>query len=237
MRAVNIVGFKNTGKTTLCVEVIRALSGLGVTAASCKFTHQAGLDKSGTDTDRLLEVAPVAAAVGASESAVFWRGRKSLAQLLPLLGQEMLVVEGGKALGVMPRVVIAGSGAEARELGAGTGGLAVAVYGPEGVDAVPAVTDLSSLARIVNEKAFLLPGLDCGGCGRADCRELAVDIVAGKASTDECVSVAGELTIEVGGAPLPLNPFVARILKAGISAMLAELKGYGPGETVIRMKS
>lgn len=236
MRAVNIVGFKNCGKTTLCLSVIGELKRLGHDPAAFKFTHQAGLDKEGTDTAKLLDATGVAAAIGGGETAVFWKQRRFLADLLPLLGREMLVVEGGKALGVMPRVVIASSASEARELGAGEGGLAIAVYGPEGVDAVPAVTDPAELAAMVVSRSFLLPGLDCGGCGRADCRELAVEIVAGKAGVSDCVAVGGEISVEVGGAPLPLNPFVARILSAGISAMLGELKGYAPGETTIKLK-
>jgi molybdopterin-guanine dinucleotide biosynthesis protein B len=236
MRAVNIVGFKDTGKTTLCVEVIRELAALGLPAAALKFTHQAGLDKHGTDTARFLEVSPAAAAIGESESAVFWRGKKTLADILPLLGQDMLVVEGGKPLTVMPRIVIARDATEARELGAEEGGLALAVYGPEGVDHVPAVRDVQELAKLVAERSFLLPGLDCGGCGRQDCRELAVDIVAGKASFADCAAANGELSITVNGVPLPLNPFVERILQAGITAMLGELKGFVPGDVLIKLK-
>lgn len=236
MRAVNIVGFKNTGKTTLCVGIIRELAALGIPAASLKFTHQAGLDKSSTDTAKLLEVSPAVAAIGEAESAVFWRERRHFMDLVPLLGQEMLVVEGGKPIGVMGRVVIARDADEARRLGAGQGGLAFAVYGPEGVDGVPAVNDVRRLAEIVAERSFLLPGLDCGGCGRDDCRQLAAEIVSGSASPADCTAVGGELSITVNGAPLALNPFVGRILQAGIEAMLGQLKGYSPGEAVIRLK-
>jgi len=235
MRAVNIVGFKDTGKTTLAVELIRELTARGISAAALKFTHQAGLDKPGTDTARLLEVSPAVAAVGASESAIFWRAKKNLAEMPPLLGQEMLVVEGGKSLTVMGRIVIAQNESEARELCAGENGLALAVYGPMGVDNVPAVRDVRQLAHIVSERAFLLPGLDCGACGREGCRALAVDIVAGRASAADCAATAGEMSITVNGAPLALNPFVARIFRAGITAMLRELKGYAPGDVRISL--
>jgi len=235
MKAVNIVGFKNCGKTTLCVEVLRELKALGITSSALKFTHQAGLDKQGTDTSRLLEVSPAVGAIGESEAAMFWKEKRFFADMLPLMGQDMLVVEGGKPLTVMPRIVIAGSAAEARELGAGEDGLAIAVYGPAGVDGVPAVNDLRELASMASARAFLLPGLDCGGCGRKDCRELAAQIVAGKAAPGDCVAAGGEITVTVNGSALGLNPFVARILQAGITAMLGELKGYVPGETVIKL--
>jgi len=238
MRAVNVVGFKDTGKTTLCVELIRGLAALGVDAAALKFTHQAGLDKPGTDTAKLFEVSPSVAAVGGSESALFWRAKKSLADILPLLGQDMLVVEGGKSLMVMPRIVIARNAAEAGELCAD--GLALAVYGPDGMDGVPdgvpVMRDVRELARMASGRAFLLPGLDCGACGRTDCRALAAQIVAGQARACECVSLAGEMSVTVNGVPLPLNPFVARIFRAGITAMLRELKGYAPGDVRISLR-
>ena len=237
MRAVNIVGFKDTGKTTLCAELIRELAAMGVQAGSLKFTHQAGLDKPGTDTSKLLEVSPAVAAIGESESAIFWKQKRSLADMLPLIGQDMLVVEGGKNLGVMPRIVIAQDAAEARSLGAGEPGLALAVFGPQGVDKTPAVSDVRKLAEIVSERAFLLPGLDCGGCGRTDCRELAMEIVAGRGHVSDCTAMGGELSITVNGAPLGVNPFVSRILSAGMTAMLGELKGYAPGDIVIRLTS
>lgn len=236
MRAVNVVGFKDTGKTTLCAGLIEALGARGLTCAALKFTHLAGLDKEGTDTAKLLGAALAVGAIGESEAAVFWRGQKTLADLAPLLGGDVLVVEGGKPLGVLPRIVLARSAGEARELGAGEGGLAIAVYGPEGVDGVPAVADLARLADLVRERAFLLPGLDCGGCGRETCRALAAKIVAGAAKPSECVALGGEVSITVDGAELALNPFVARILRSGITAMLGELKGYAPGETVIRIR-
>ena len=236
MRAVNIVGFKDTGKTTLCVNLIAELAAQGVEAASLKFTHQAGLDKQNTDTAKLLAVSPAVGAIGEGESAMFWRGKRHLDQMLPLLGRDMIVVEGGKDLTVMPRVVIAANAAQARDLGAGEGGLAIAVYGPEGVDGVPAVQDMAALARLVNERAFLLPGLDCGGCGQADCRELAAGIVSGAVGVEGCTSLGGNLEITVNGAPLGLNPFVGRMLQAGLAGMLGTLKGVTPGEVVITMK-
>jgi len=236
MRAVNVVGFKDTGKTTLAAGLLRELTALGLAPAALKFTHQAGLDKPGTDTAKLLAQATASAAIGEGESAVFWREKKHLRDMLALLGSETVVVEGGKDLGVMPRIVIAADAAQARELGAGEGGLALAVHGPEGVDKVPALRDVAALARLAAERAFLLPGLDCGGCGRPCCRDLAVEIVAGAASPEACTAQGGAISVTQNGVPLGLNPFVARILQAGIRAMLAELKGAVPGETVITLR-
>lgn len=236
MRAVNIVGFKNSGKTSLAVALVRELAEQGIRAAALKYTHQAGLDKAGTDTAKLLEVADAVGAIGEGESAMFWRGRRHLDSLLPLLGAQFVVVEGGKPLTVLPRIVIADTAEDARALGAEPGGLALAVFGRAVVEGVPAVGDIPALARLVAARAFLLPGLDCGGCGRPDCRALAAEIVAGTATVADCVALGGELTITADGAPLALNPFVSRMLLAGIKGMLGELKGYSPGEVVIRLQ-
>ena len=236
MRAVNIVGFKNSGKTSLAVALIRELTVQGIQAAAMKFTHQDGLDKAGTDTAKLLDVASAVGAMGEKESAMFWKGGRHFDTLLPLLGAEFVVVEGGKPLTVLPRIVIAGNPEEARALGAEPGGLALAVYGQARVEGVPMVNDMAALAKLAAQRAFLLPGLDCGACGRPDCRALAGEIVAGSAAASDCAALGGVLTIEVNGVPLALNPFVSRILASGIKGMLGELKGYAPGEAVIRLQ-
>jgi molybdopterin-guanine dinucleotide biosynthesis protein B len=73
-----------------------------------------------------------------------------------------------------------------------------------------------------------LPGLDCRKCGRASCWELAEDIVSKKAKVDDCVplKLKPELktTITVGGVEVPIQPFVAEIVRKTVLAMISTLK-------------
>lgn len=56
---------------------------------------------------------------------------------------------------------------------------------------------------IMNEIEKTLPGLDCGTCGAPSCRDLAEDIVRGKASIEDCVFFTREKTDGSNYIPIP----------------------------------
>jgi molybdopterin-guanine dinucleotide biosynthesis protein B len=62
---------------------------------------------------------------------------------------------------------------------------------------------------------------------------MAARIVAKEATPADCQAVHESFRVTVGGAPLAMNPFVERLLAAGIKAMLAQLKGFSPGRVEI----
>ncbi len=55
----------------------------------------------------------------------------------------------------------------------------------------------------MNEIEKILPGLDCGTCGAPSCRDLAEDIVRGKASIEDCVFFTREKTDGNNYIPIP----------------------------------
>jgi molybdopterin-guanine dinucleotide biosynthesis protein B len=232
MRAIAVVGFKKSGKTTLALELARELKKLGRSVTLAKHSHHGFDERTDADTARFRERADMVLGFSPGGSFVSWPDERPLTDLLPLVTTDFLVLEGGKSLGIMPRILIAPDEATARELDPE---LALAVYGDAAVEGLMATRDVAGLARIASNEGFLLPGLDCGACGRENCRGLAADIVAGDATVEDCKALAGEIRITVGGRPLPLNPFVERFLKSGIRGMLAELKGFGPGPVDIHL--
>lgn len=233
MIAVNIVGYKKTGKTTLAVALGEELARRGMKAAAAKFTHHPDVDAEGTDSWRLRRAYGSAAFLSAESSAVFYDGRRYLPDLLPLLDADVLVVEGGKSLTWLPRVLLLGKLADAGEL---EQGLALASYGEvRGYD-MPHVDDVSALADLVLERGFALPGLDCGSCGREDCAALARAIVAGTASSKDCKAARADVEVSVGGQPVAMNPFVQSVFSGALLGMLKQFKGYAPGEVTIRIK-
>ena len=233
MRAIAVVGYKKSGKTTLALELTQALKQQGLSVTLVKHSHHGFDEKAETDTARFRQHADMVMGFSPGGSFVSWPGERSLADLLPLVDTDFLVLEGGKTLGLMPRIIIANDEETARNLDPE---LALAVYGEHALDELMATLDVHGLARIAANGGFLLPGLDCGACGRKDCRGLAADIVAGEASVDDCKALHGNISITVGGKPLPLNPFVERILQSGIKGMLSELKGFGPGAVDIHLE-
>jgi molybdopterin-guanine dinucleotide biosynthesis adapter protein len=233
MIAVNLVGFKKSGKTTLALALGEELRRRGVKAAAAKFSHQPALDKGHRDSDRLAEVYAQCVALAAAESAGLWKEKRHLADLLPLLSCEALVVEGGKSLGWMPRILLPRAPEDVLGL---TPELALATWSPEPVHGLPCVQDIAALADLVLARGFALPGLDCGGCGRADCRGLAQDIVAGRAEPGQCQARGGDIEVMVNGQPVGLGPFVSKVVSGAILGMLRELKGFAPGPVDIRIR-
>ena len=233
MRAIAVVGYKKSGKTTLALELAQALRKQGLSVTLVKHSHHGFDEKAETDTARFRESADMVMGFSPGGSFVSWPRERSLAELIPLATTDFLVLEGGKTLGLMPRIIIAEDEATAKDLDPE---LALAAYGDHALDELMATRDVAGLARIVAKAGFLLPGLDCGGCGRENCRGLAVDIVAGEATLADCKALNNSLRITVGGQPLPANPFVERILRSGILAMLSELKGFVPGPVDIHIE-
>ncbi len=74
-----------------------------------------------------------------------------------------------------------------------------------------------------------LGGLDCGKCGRASCWELAEAIIKGGAEAELCLPLKArrelKTSIFVGGAEVPVQPFVAEMVRKTVLAMISTLKG------------
>ena len=164
--------------------------------------------------------------------------------MVPLLDADILLVEGGKTIGWLPRILCLRTTPELlTALPEGCKALrpelALATYGDNKLPGLPSFTaeDLDALVDLVLEKGFLLPALDCGACGVADCTAMTQRIVAGEKTPGDCVAARGSIEVTVNGQSVGLNPFTAQMLSGGIKGMLGALKGMVPGgEVIIRMK-
>ena len=232
-RAVNVVGFKKSGKTALTVALAEELTRLGHKPAGAKLTHQPRADKADVDSGRLLETCTAVALSAGAESAVFWSKRRGLIDLLPFLEGDVLVVEGGKELTWLPRILVLRAPEEAADL---SPDLALCAFGEVAAPGLPQARDLGELARLVLERGFVLAGLDCGACGRPDCRALAVDILAGRAKPEDCRTQGAALSVRINGRPLGMNPFVEKVVGSTIRGLLREMKGYAPGRIDIELE-
>lgn len=227
-KAVAVVGFKKSGKTTLVLELARELTRRGRKVAAVKFTHH-GLDLEGTDTARFAQECVSVAGMGPGSTTVLWNSARQLQDVLPLLDADIVLVEGGKSLDWLPRFVTLGSSEDESVL---NNGLALGTWGPGSLPGVPQVSSIAELATLAESRAFTLPGLDCGACGRESCLELAREIVVGEADTGACSAMHANLVVRVNGQRLALNPFVDRLVTATIRGLLTELKGNVPGQKV-----
>lgn len=235
MKAIGITGFKNSGKTTLVALLAQALENMGRRVAVVKCTHH-DLDLPGRDTSRLCAPGRPVAALGEKDAAIFWRDKMSIMDLLVRLPADIVLVEGGKNLTFLPRVLCLHDVLEGAMLAPE---LAVATFGAVSLPPLPSfdADTVDVLARLADKSAFVLGGLDCGLCGRESCAGLAADILAGKADPAHCLAlVPASISLRVNGSEVPLNAFTARMLEGGLRGMLAPLKGMAPGTVEITLK-
>lgn len=231
-KALSLVGFKKSGKTTLMLNLITELKNKNIKVSAAKFSHHQ-FDRSGTDTARISRQAVDLAGLTQNETMLCWSGKRYLPDLLPLMNGDVLLVEGGKNLGWLPRILILNHPREAAQLGQE---LALATWGEVRTDHLPHLENMEELADLLLNKGFILPGLDCGSCGHETCAGLAAQIVAGNALPQDCQARKTSLEVLVNGKNLGMNPFVERIISKSILGMLSELKGYSPGKVDITIK-
>ncbi len=243
MRAISVVGFKNSGKTTLSKKILKLWEENFIMADFLKFSSS-GFDKEKTDTAKMVNSERSVFGVSAEESMITVGRKLSLPFIVASCQNKLLLVEGGKSEFFFPRVVCARTKEEFEELDCG---LAIASYSYETSEAfsenIPHFTPdtVNELAQLMVEKSFYLATLNCRACGKENCHELAKEIVAGEASPLACVPLHGKkdnknreqsVEITVGGNVLPLNPFVGDIIKGAIEGMLGELKGFTRGSSI-----
>ncbi len=81
-----------------------------------------------------------------------------------------------------------------------------------------------------------LPGLDCGDCGFAGCREMADQISSRSKDFEDCVVISAgrKVEIKVSGSQVPVGNFVQGFVAKTILGMVSTLKraDIKPGDTV-----
>lgn len=232
-KAVAIIGYKKSGKTQLVLQLLQYFKAQNLKVAAAKFS-QHGFDQLETDTTKFSRWADAVLGLSDNQSFIQWTQKKYLADLIPLLESDLLLIEGGKHLGFLPKVIVPRSDEDLIQLDDGT---CLAAYGsPELSSEYLLTEDIHHLANIIWEKSFLLPGLDCGSCGYENCLSLAQEIISGKAKYEDCQAIAKQLTVKINGHDLAMNPFVRSIIGGALQGMLSNLKGYASGNIDIHME-
>jgi molybdopterin-guanine dinucleotide biosynthesis protein B len=254
LKAVGIIGYKNSGKTTLTHALARELTGRGHEVAVIKHSSH-HLDLPGKDTTALAEAVGQVGFISPQESGVFWKKSLSLENIISYLEADadgrhpIVLVEGFKAGKTFPKIVCLRGEPEDVDRDRSEDvdrdrsedlfdGLAICAVGPadqvRGI-AVPLFgrDEVGKIADLVEEKAFKLPNLDCGGCGHERCYDMAREIVAGTGSVGDCISLQPATEIRIDGRPMPMNPFISSIVRSTILGMLSPLKGFKKGKIEI----
>jgi len=234
VKAVGIVGYKKSGKTTLVIRLSRELLRMGHRVAILK--HVSGdIDFPDTDTSRYRSYVPFVSAISSRESEIILKGKKPIEEILKYCDHDIVLVEGFKREKIFPKIVCIKNKGEERELFDGLQLFSASFK--ENISDFTIVNDdhIKKMAAMVIKRSFKLPNLNCGHCGYESCFELAREIVGGKETIDKCVSLNPPISIKVDGTAFPLNPFTSHLFKNTIFAMLSSLKGYKKGTVEIEI--
>ncbi|RLF15037.1 MAG: molybdopterin-guanine dinucleotide biosynthesis protein B [Thermoprotei archaeon] len=249
LRAIGFIGYKGSGKTTAIIKVARILKERGYKIAIIKHMPEHDIDKHMSDTYRLRQVSPNVIAITQSSIVIFRKRSDNPVEVLMSVAPKVdfVLVEGLKECKLYPRIICA---REIGEVGKLMNGLEIAVVGPisedyekkefvekrYGLRVFNVFNEANTLADIIERKAFMLPGMNCGMCGY-DCYTMAKLIVKGERTVNDCKALGRDLVnVIINGKPMILNAFVQKLIRNTVIGMLSTLKGFEKGEIVIRIR-
>jgi len=116
VKAVGIIGYHKSGKTTLGVRLCKELASKGVRVGVIKHVS-CELQFADADSSRYRDVASVVAAASPAEAEIIVKGEKSLQDMLRYCaGCDLVLVEGFKRERLFPKIVCLREKAEDQEL-------------------------------------------------------------------------------------------------------------------------
>jgi molybdopterin-guanine dinucleotide biosynthesis protein B len=234
VKAVGIVGFKKSGKTTLITRLSQELSTRGYRVAAIKHTPS-HIFFPETDSSKFKEHASFVAAIGQEETEIIIKGEKSIEDILAYCDGDIVLIEGFKREKTFPKIVCIKDEADKDELFDGLQLLTASFDGGGADFAITNDDHIKEMATVIIERAFKLPGLNCADCGCQSCYELAKEIVKGNTTINACVSLHPPISIKVNGSSLALNAFTAHLFKTTVLAMVSALKGARKGPVEIKI--
>ena len=219
---IGIVGYHNTGKTTLICKLIERLTEEGCSVSTIKNIPKDGfsMDTEGSDTWKHGKSGAGLVVASTPEETSFLVGEgmpfDEIVQIIDnVTSSDLILVEGHKTESI-PKIVL--------------GEMPI-----EGEDDVrrydPATDDFEGLLGYIIETIEVkkvcnrLPGMNCGKCGYDDCMDMAEAIFRGEKAISDCLMQGGFVRATVGGKEIPMGPFVQDIVSKTIFGMVASLKG------------
>ncbi len=217
---IGVIGYHNTGKTTLICNLIERLTERGYSVSTIKNIPKDGfsMDIEGTDTWKHAESGSglVVASVPNETSFIFKSGMKfdEIVRLVDVAASpDLILVEGHKTENI-PKIVLG-------DIEIDDDGRRYDSDADDFEEILDYVTETIEIAKVYSK----LPKMDCGKCGCDDCMEMAEAIVRGKKAISDCVVEEGFVKVTIGGKDIPMGPFVQDIVSKTISGMASSLKG------------
>jgi len=227
-KCFSVIGYHNTGKTTLISKMIPLIKERALTVSTIKHAKHLSLK----DSDILFQSGSEETIAIADDFSLRYLRLSDLRSLVGLINSDILIVEGFKGE-ALPKIVRGKSLTEVKGL---LDELTIACvldeFGKEELFGIPIFfpDDLEGIVETALERSFPpLPLFNCGRCGMKDCYEMAKAIIKGERSYNECAVLPSKLCLKVNDIQIPLKPFVQEVFIALNTALVRTLK-ESPGE-------
>jgi len=239
LRAVAVVGFRKSGKTTVVEGLVRELVKRGYQVGTIKHIREKefSIDAPGKDTWRHAQAgASVILSLAPREVTTITKRSVKLEEVMSTLQWlDFIVLEGFRESKGIAKIATSRTAEEAAKL-MDKFTIACVGYGRRGLP-VFKLDQVKELADIVEKKALpMLPGLDCRRCGYPSCEEFALAVLKGKAKVEDCQPMHDLVRLRVDENVIPLNPFVQDLIASTIRGMLSSLKGAKGKEIELTVK-
>ncbi|OGF63868.1 MAG: hypothetical protein A2Y62_18985 [Candidatus Fischerbacteria bacterium RBG_13_37_8] len=227
MKAIQIIGYKNSGKSTLILQLAERLKKRDYTVSILKNAHLLIMPEK--DENMIQHAGKYM--IASDKGAIFYiPSFLQFLQTLTFLHADYLIIEGFKTQNFMPRIICWKNESERKELASN---LDIGNCGPEELKNVDKIDEL---IEAIEKRTFLLPGIDCGKCDFKTCHGMAEQIIIGNNNLMDCVTLHDNTKVFINGKEIALSPFVAHIMKQTFGGFLKSLKGVAPGNAVIEMQ-
>ena len=231
MKAIGIVGFKKSGKTTLTMAITRLLMSRGKCVAVIKHSSKP-VEHGNTDTGKIMKEVKQIGLITPENTEIILKGEYNLAEIASYINADFLIIEGFKNIKYFPKIICLRKEDNKQILDDGLALFSVSLDSSlkekKKVDYL--ISEKKDLEEIVNQlekKAFMLPDMNCGKCGYSNCYSLAQAIVQGIENQQKCIYYQDLITIKINKKRVYLNPFMAKLYQNMIYGMLSPLKDVG----------
>ncbi|MBC7101335.1 MAG: molybdopterin-guanine dinucleotide biosynthesis protein B [Methanobacteriales archaeon] len=212
MKILGIIGTKDTGKTTLVTRLIKGLTDKGYKVGTIKHTH-GRFDFPGKDTE-IHRKAGAKLVIGAGKETFFFSPKekniKWIISTIPFIEEiDFLIIEGFKKMEFA--------------------NISTSIENEFTIKKVDPFSlkdgEFKEILQLTEKRTYgLLLGLNCGKCGFESCEEFARAKVKGDADDVNCKSQFKRAMLRINGNPIPLNPFVQKIMSETITGMVKSLQ-------------
>ncbi len=237
IKAVAVVGYKKSGKTTLIREILKNLKKRDFKGKITVLKHSSSplYLEDGKDTSYFYDDSDEIIGVFGDSTIVIKKVKESINDIIKSLSSDIFIVEGFKSLKILPRIIAIKDKSDIDEL---KNGLEIGYFSlNKDVDSWH-LSDIDEVVDTILSRGFLLPNINCGKCHERTCYDFGKMLISGKRKIYDCSYIKSDepLELTVNGEEIILNKFTALALKNTISGFISTLKGVPKGEVEIKFK-